>query len=110
MLHTSGLTLKNALICEKYFVMLRMLAGMGLGSMAKHPSGRGPARFKEREVARAVRAARNAGGVARVEIDEVGKITLVLTTTDGETIQVDAGEWQDEIKALKSKAPKARGR
>jgi hypothetical protein len=97
LLHTSGLTLKNALLCKKYFVVLRILAGMGLGSMAKHPSGRGPARFKEREVARAVRAARSAGGVARVEIAEDGRITLVLTTTDGEQIQADSNEWDEAL-------------
>jgi hypothetical protein len=76
----------------------------------RQSGARGPARFKEREVARAVRAARSAGGVARVEIAEDGKITLVLTTKDGEEIQADAREWTDEIDKLKSKAPKARGR
>jgi hypothetical protein len=72
--------------------------------MAKHLSKRGPARFKERELSRAVRAARNAGGVARVEVDELGKITLVLTTKDGEEIQADADNnpW-DEVHAQNKK-------
>ena len=72
--------------------------------MAKPPSGRGPARFKEREIARAVRAARHAGGVARVEIAEDGKITLVLAK-DGEATQTDADDnnpW-DEVHAQNAK-------
>jgi hypothetical protein len=41
-------------------------------------SPRGPGRFRERELARAVRAARAAGG-ERVEVDpKTGKITVIV--------------------------------
>jgi len=39
---------------------------------------RSPARFKEREVARAVRAAKRAGGVSRVELALDGHINIIL--------------------------------
>ena len=40
---------------------------------------RGPAKWRERDLARAVRAARRAGGVASVElIPEDGRIQLIL--------------------------------
>jgi hypothetical protein len=39
---------------------------------------RSPARFKEREVARAVRAAKRAGGVKRVELALDGHINIIL--------------------------------
>jgi hypothetical protein len=71
--------------------------------MAKHPSSRGPARFKERELARAVRAARQAGGVERVEITKDGTITVILAK-DGEATQTgdDANPW-DEVNAKDTK-------
>jgi hypothetical protein len=51
--------------------------------MAKKASvPRGPNRFRERELARAVRAAHRAGGVARIEVDLDGKIVLVPKLTD----------------------------
>jgi hypothetical protein len=50
--------------------------------MAKASLPRGPNRFTERELARAVRAAHRAGGVARVEVDLDGKIVLVPKQTD----------------------------
>jgi hypothetical protein len=45
--------------------------------MAKVSVPRGPNRFTERELARALRAAHRAGGVARVEVDLDGRIVLV---------------------------------
>jgi hypothetical protein len=39
---------------------------------------RSPGKFRERELARAVRAARRAGGVARVKLMPDGSIDLVL--------------------------------
>jgi hypothetical protein len=44
--------------------------------MAKRLVSRGPNRFTERELARAVRAAHRAGGVARVEVALDGRIVL----------------------------------
>jgi hypothetical protein len=44
--------------------------------MAKASVPRGPNRFTERELARALRAAHRAGGVARVEVDLDGRIVL----------------------------------
>jgi hypothetical protein len=69
---------------------------------------RGPSRFRERELARAVRAARDAGGVERVEVAVDGTINVILAKA-GETAAV-ADDWTDEIAKLKAKAPKARGR
>jgi hypothetical protein len=46
--------------------------------MGKLPSGRGPARFKERELSRALRAAKHAGGVECVEIAADGTINVIL--------------------------------
>jgi hypothetical protein len=60
--------------------------------------GAGPCRFKERELARAVRAARNAGGVERIEIAADGTINVILAR-DGEGRQVgtaDDNPW-DEV-------------
>jgi hypothetical protein len=42
------------------------------------PPNRRRNRFRERELARALRAARSAGGVTAVRIDESGAIVLVL--------------------------------
>jgi len=39
---------------------------------------RGPAKFREREVARALRIAKRAGGVASVQLTPDGRIQLVL--------------------------------
>jgi hypothetical protein len=60
-----------------------------------HPR-RSPARFKEREVARALRAARRAGGVVdRVEVDPVsGKIAVILVKQAAGT--ADRDTW-DEV-------------
>jgi hypothetical protein len=49
-----------------------------------NPTPRKPARFREREVARVVRAAKSAGG-ERVEIDpETGKISVIIAAKPGE--------------------------
>ena len=60
-----------------------------------HP--RTAARFKEREVARAVRAAKRAGGVARVELTLDGHINIVLA----EGAAAQAGNELDEWMAKK---------
>jgi hypothetical protein len=40
---------------------------------------RGPARFREREVSRLLRAARAAGeNIARIEVDETGKVAVII--------------------------------
>jgi hypothetical protein len=53
---------------------------------------RSPARFKEREVARALRAAKRAGGVERVELALDGQINIIL---EGPATQPgnDLDEW-----------------
>jgi hypothetical protein len=73
--------------------------------MAKHPTSRGPSRFKERELARALRAARQAGGVERITIAADGTINVILK--DGEAKQVggeDGNPW-DEVNAKNAKRP-----
>ena len=56
---------------------------------------RSPARFRERELARALRAARRAGGVACVELMPDGRIQMILTGQDHPTAQVgdDLDKW-----------------
>jgi hypothetical protein len=74
--------------------------------MGKLPSSRGPARFKERELCRALRAARHAGGVERVEIAADGTINVILAK-DGEATQADADDdnpW-DSVNAKDPKRP-----
>jgi hypothetical protein len=56
-----------------------------------HP--RSPAKFREREVARAVRAANRAGGVARVELMPDGRIQMILV---GQAPAADSNPW-DEV-------------
>jgi hypothetical protein len=54
---------------------------------------RGPCSFKQRDVARALRAARAAGfEVARVEIDNDGKIIVVTKKHQEEPAGQDRGE------------------
>ena len=60
---------------------------------------RGPARFRERELSRAVRAARQAGGVERVEVAIDGTINVYLAR-DSESKQTgdDTGnEWDEAL-------------
>jgi hypothetical protein len=68
--------------------------------MAKPPTKRGVARFKERELARAVRAARSAGGVERVEVTRDGVINVILAPKDGEAKQTGGNndEWDEALK------------
>lgn len=72
---------------------------------------RGPARFKETDLARAVRAAREAGGVERVEIARDGTINVILAR-NGESGRAKTDEdgednsWTEEIAKLKAKAAK----
>ena len=61
-----------------------------------HPR-RSPARFKEREIARALRGARRAGGIVdRVEVDPgSGKITVILARP-GEAHSTDLDSWMQK--------------
>jgi hypothetical protein len=59
-------------------------------SAARPP--RGPGRFKEREVARALRAAERAGNVDRLEIASDGRINLFLKGPAAQTGN-DLDEW-----------------
>jgi hypothetical protein len=43
------------------------------------PGARGPVPFKERDLARALRAAKRTGGVSRVEIARNGHIQIILS-------------------------------
>ena len=55
--------------------------------------GHGPARFKETDVTRALRAARKAGvDVERVEIGD-GRIVLVLK--NGDKVLPEGNEWDE---------------
>jgi hypothetical protein len=70
----------------------------GPGSPARFKGvPRGPARFKERDAARAVKAAKRAGGVARVELMPDGRINIIL----GETPTAQAGNDLDMWMAKK---------
>src|SRR5262245_21000751 len=76
-----------------------LCAGWRTFPMADRPYGRGPARFREREVARVVRAARQAGGVERIEIASDGTIHVVLAkgceaTQAGDD---DSSEWDEAL-------------
>ena len=62
---------------------------------------RGPGRFKQRDVARAVRAAQQAGGVARVEVAPDGHIHLILAE---QAPKPDSNPW-DEVHAANEKRP-----
>ena len=54
-------------------------------TLGKNVPPRSPGRFRERELARAVRAAKSAGG-ERVEIDPAtGKISVILTKPVGDS-------------------------
>jgi hypothetical protein len=68
--------------------------------------GAGPCRFKESELARAVRAARNAGGVERIEIGADGTIHMILAK-EGEARQAvdDAANPWDDVNAQDQKRP-----
>ena len=56
--------------------------------------GHGPARFKETDVTRALRAARKAGAdVDRVEIGRDGRIVLVLK--NGDEASAEGNEWDE---------------
>jgi len=61
-----------------------------------HPR-RSPARFKEREVARALRGARRGGGVVdRVEVDPAsGKISVIMVKS-GEAGSTDLDSWMQK--------------
>jgi hypothetical protein len=53
---------------------------------------RGPAKWRERDLARAVRAARRAGGVASVELIPDGRIQLILAEQTPATPLVEPGD------------------
>jgi hypothetical protein len=59
---------------------------------------RSAARFKERELARAVRAAKRAGGVERVEIAPDGQINLILGHAPKAATANEAfNEWDEAL-------------
>jgi hypothetical protein len=67
---------------------------------AKNFTPRSRNRFRERELARAVRAAKSAGG-ERVEIDpQTGKISVIVKNGSGEPVPAD------EVEGWLSKQPK----
>ena len=59
---------------------------------------RGPSLFKERDLARAVRAAKRAGGVERVEIAPDGQINLILGNQPKSATANEAfNEWDEAL-------------
>src|SRR5262249_8612516 len=66
-------------------------------AMAQVLPPRGPNRFKERELARVLRAAQRIGGVDRVEIAGNGAINLVLTKQGDKAgpQAVPVAEWDE---------------
>jgi hypothetical protein len=58
---------------------------------------RGPATFRQSDLARALRAARAAGlEIARVEVDRTGKITVIPGKPDsGDQEQEGSNDWAD---------------
>jgi hypothetical protein len=64
------------------------------------PLRRGPAKFRERDLAKAVKAARRAGG-ERVELMPDGRINIIL----GEQVRAaDSNSW-DEVYAANEERP-----
>jgi hypothetical protein len=62
-------------------------------SPPQNPKPRSPGRFRERELARAVRAAKSAGG-ERVEIDPTtGKISVILTKPGENVADNEVENW-----------------
>jgi hypothetical protein len=59
------------------------------------PVPRSRNRFRERELARAIRAARSAGG-ERVEIDPTGKISIVIGKP-GDESSATSNSWADVL-------------
>jgi hypothetical protein len=59
---------------------------------------RGPSLFRERDLARAVRAAKRAGGVERVEIAPGGQINLILGNPPKAATANEAfNEWDEAL-------------
>jgi hypothetical protein len=55
---------------------------------------RAPSTFRQRDVTRAVKAIAAAGvGIARVEIDKEGKITIITTNTEPRGAGREVNEW-----------------
>jgi hypothetical protein len=72
---------------------------------------RGPSTFRQRDVAAAIKAARDAGvEVARVEVDKDGKIIIVIAEKAGNGgvgIATSSGsEWDNKYGASKSQVYK----
>jgi hypothetical protein len=65
-----------------------------MSTLGTQRAGRGPARFKQRDVTRAIKAMLAAGVQGRVEIETSGKIVVVMGKTD-ETIlnEKEFNEW-----------------
>lgn len=55
---------------------------------------RGPSRFTQRDLAKAIKAAVSVGLPARVEVDKSGKIVVVVGET-GKAEATDRNEWDD---------------
>jgi hypothetical protein len=68
-------------------------------------------RFREREVARAVRAAKAAGG-ERVEIDPTsGKITVIVGKPEAlDATAAAVKQWDDATEKLKTEKPKTKAK
>ena len=59
---------------------------------------RGPATFKQRDIAAAIRAARQAGiEVARIKIEKDGTITIIFGTPAAELLP--ANEWDEVLES-----------
>ena len=65
---------------------------------------RGPAKWRERDLTKAVKAAKRAGGVDRVEVTPNGCIQLVLAEQALATTNTDPNPW-DEVHAANEKRP-----
>jgi hypothetical protein len=73
--------------------------------MARPP--RGPNRFREREVRRALRAAQSVGGIARVEIASDGAINLILAD-QSPAASAPINEWDEATRKLRAKPKPAK--
>jgi hypothetical protein len=62
------------------------------------PVPRSRNRFRERELARAVRAAKSAGA-ERVEVDPAGKISVVIGKPDQSTADNELDNWMKDKNA-----------